>query len=430
LRYSPLKTRNEDDLRLRAILTPAILAISAAAQAPELRVTLKELTAEALRNSPEVAAAQKRYEAARQRPTRENSLPDPMISVGYASVGNPLPGAGLGREVLANANLMVSQEIPAPGKLRLKGEMASKEAQAEFQQYQGVQLAVVARLKQAYYRLQNTYAASDLLLRNRDLLEKLLKVTEDRYSVGRAAQQDVFKAQTQVSILETRLVKLEQERRSRSAEINSLLNRPVGAPIGRPEDVKPKALTVTLEDLLAAARQNSPMLGRDQKMVERSELAVNMARKEYYPDVTLNAGYFFMGGMPPMYEVRADFKVPVYFWRKQRAGVKEQASNLSQSRRTYEATDQSLRYQIQDDFSMAQSSARLMKLYLQTVVPQGNLALESSLNTYETGTVDFLSVLSNFTMVLDYEMNYYDEALNYSLALCRLEQMTGQALTD
>src|ERR1019366_8723290 len=131
---------------------------------------------------------------------------------------------------------MVSQEIPAPGKLKLKGDMASKEAQAEFQQYQAVQLAVVSRLKQAYYRLQNAYTATDLLVRNRDLLEKLLKVTEDRYSVGRAIQQDVFKAQTQLSILETRLVKLEQERRSRAAEMNSILNRAAGTPVGRTED--------------------------------------------------------------------------------------------------------------------------------------------------------------------------------------------------
>jgi outer membrane protein TolC len=391
---------------------------------------LSALVQEALRGNREILAAQKSYEAARQRPTQESSLPDPMISLGYNSVGNPLPGAGLGRDVLANVGVMVSQEIPAPGKLKLKGEMASKEAQAEFQQYQAVQLSVISRLKQAYYRLQYTYAAADLLVRNRELLEKLLKVTEERYSVGHAAQQDVFKAQTQTSILETRLVKLEQERRSRSAEINSILNRAVGTPVGRPEEVRPKELTVTLEELLAAARRNSPMLGRDQKMIERSELAVNMARKEYYPDVTLNAGYYNMGSMPPMYEVRADFKVPIYFWRKQRAGVNEQVNNLSQVRRTYEATDQTLRYQIQDEFLTAQASERLMKLYKQTVVPQGNLALEASFSTYETGSVDFLSVLSNFTMVLDYEMNYYDEALNYALALSRLEAMTGQALTN
>jgi len=188
-----------------------------------------------------------------------------------------------------------------------------------------------------------------LLIRNRELLNKLVNVTEARYSVGRAAQQDVFKAQTQVSILETRLVKLKQERISSEAEINSILNRRPGTPVGRPEDVKPKELTVTLEELYSAAAQNSPMLRRDQKMIERSELAVNSARREYYPDVTLTGGYFNQGSMSPMYQFQASFKVPIYYWRKQRAGVNEQVSALSQARRTYEATDQSLHYRIQDD---------------------------------------------------------------------------------
>jgi outer membrane protein TolC len=325
---------------------------------------------------------------------------------------------------------MYSQELPYPGKLKLRGEIASKEAEAAFQQYEAVELGVISRLKQAYYRLQYAYAASDLLIRNRDLLNKLVSVTEARYSVGKAAQQDVFKAQTQVSILETRLVKLEQERISSEAELNSILNRRPGTSAGRPEDVKPKDLIATLEELYASAAQNSPMLRRDQKMIERSELAVNSARKEYYPDVTLSGGYFNQGSMSPMYQFQASFKVPIYFWRKQRAGVNEQVSMLSQTRRTYEATDQSLHFRIKDDYTMAQASWRLMKLYTQTVVPQGSLALEASLSTYETGAVDFLSVLTNFTTVLDFEMNYFDEALNYALALSRLEEMTGQALTD
>jgi outer membrane protein TolC len=225
-------------------------------------------------------------------------------------------------------------------------------------------------------------------------------------------------------------VKLEQERASSEAEINSILNRRPGTPVGRPEDVKPKELVATLEQLYDVAAQNSPMLRRDQKMIERSELAVNSARKEYYPDVTLSGGYFNQGHMAAMYQFQASFKVPIYFWRKQRAGVNQQFSMLYEARRTYEATDQSLHYRIKDDYTMAQASSRLMKLYTQTVVPQGNSALESSLSTYETGAVDFLSVLTNFTTVLDYEMNYYDEALNYELALSRLEELTGQALTD
>jgi outer membrane protein TolC len=414
----------------REILTTVALALSAAAQAPDVRVSLRELTSEALKNNPEIVGAQKSYEAARQRPTQASSLPDPMISLGYVSVGNPLPGAGLGSQVLSNIGVMFSQELPYPGKLKLHGEIASKEAEATFEQYQAVQLGVISRLKQAYYRLQYTYAASDLLMRYRNLLKALVSVTDARYSVGKAAQQDVFKAQIQSSILETRLVKLEQQRLSSEAEIDSVLNRHPGVTVARPEDVQPKELAVTLVELYAAAAQNSPMLRRDQKMIERSELAVNSARKEYYPDVTLSGGYFNQGSMSPMYQFQASLKAPIYFWRKQRACVNEQVSMLSQTRRTYEATDQSLHFRIKDDYTMAQASSKLMKLYQQTVVPQGNLAFESSLATYETGAVDFLSVLTNFTIVFDYELNYYDEALNYALALSRLEEMTGQPLTD
>ena len=408
----------------------ALAALSVAAQTPDVRVSLRELTAEAIKNNPEILAAQKRYEAARQRPTQESSLPDPMVSLGYNSVGNPLPGAGLGREPQANAGVMVSQEVPFPGKLKLKGEMASKEAQAEFQQYQAVQLGVVSRLKQAYYRLQYSYEALDLLAHHRELFEALLQMAVDRYSAGVAAQADVFRAQTQISILETRLVRLEQERRSREAEIDAVLNRAVGTPVGRPEESKPKESTATLEELLASARRNSPMLVRGQKMIERSELAVNLAKKEYDPDFTLNAGYYSMGSMGSMYELRADVKVPLYFWRKQSAGVAEQAIGLSQARHDYEAVDQSLRFQIQDAFLSAQASAKLMKIYAQTVAPQASLELESSLLAYGAGRVDFLSVISDYIMSFDYAMNYYDESLNYLLALARLEEMTGQPLTD
>jgi outer membrane protein TolC len=137
-----------------------------------------------------------------------------------------------------------------------------------------------------------------------------------------------------------------------------------------------------------------------------------------------------MGSMGTMYELRADVKVPLYFWRKQSAGVAEQAIGLTAARRDYEAADQQLRFQIQDAYQSAQASAKLMKIYSETVAPQASLALESSLLAYGDGRVDFLSVISDYIMSFDYAMNYYDESLNYMLALARLEEMTGQQLTD
>lgn len=390
--------------------------------------TLPELLSEALRNSPEILAAQKRYEASRQRPSQVSSLPDPMISPGYNASGYPWPGAGLGRDVTSNIGVMVSQEVPYPGKRKLAGDMAVKEAEAEWQQYEQTRLSVVARIKQAYYRRAYAFSAVDVLNQNAEILKQFLAVTEARYSVGKAAQQDIFKAQTQLSIIETKRMQLEREKRARQAEINSLVNRPPGAPLDRPVELHPQDLPTAITELYAAARENSPMLLRDEKMIQRAEVAVNMARKDYYPDVTLNGGYYNMGTMPPMYMFRADVKVPIYYFRKQRAAVTEQSQTLAQTRRTYETTNQALHYRIQDDYSMAETSAQLVKVYSQAVIPQSKLALESSLASYETGTVDFLTVFMNYSTVLEYQMNYWDELQNFYLALARLEEMTGREL--
>jgi outer membrane protein TolC len=417
-------TRPIGFLVLLAMLLPAI------SHGEGVDRELEALLNEALQNNPEIVAAQKRYEAARQRPSQASSLPDPMFSPGYNSNGRPWPGAGLGMEPTSQIGFMVSQELPFPGKRKLAGDIAVKEAEAEWQQYQQVQLSVVSRLKQAYYRRAFAFAAVDVIDRNLELLGKFLRITEARYAVGKAAQQDVLKAQTQISILETKKVQLEREKNARRAEINSLVNRSPGSPLPRPADLLPMPVPAKLEELYAAARENSPMLRRDEKMIQRAELAVNLARKEYYPDFTLNGGYYNMGGMPDMYMFRADFKIPLYFFRKQRAAVTEQAQTLAQSRRTYEATNQNLHFRIQDDYLMAQASEQLVRLYGQSVIPQASLTLESSLSSYETGAVDFLTVFMNYITVVEYEMNYYEELQNFYLALARLEEMTARPLTQ
>ncbi len=412
----------------RMILLAPLLASGLYAQADQ--TDLKDLLAEALKNNPEVVAAQKRYEASRQRPSQVSSLPDPMFSPGYNSTGRPWPGAGLGKEVTSNIGVMVSQEIPFPGKRKLAGDMALKESEAEWQLYEQTKLSVVSRLKQAYYRRAYAFAAVDVLTKNLDLLRKFLRITEARYSVGKAAQQDIFKAQTQISILETKRVQIEREKRARAAEINSLLNRAPGSSLSRPNDLRVMDLPSGLQELYLAARENSPMLKRDEKMIQRAEVAVNLARKDYYPDFTLNGAYYNMGGMSPMYMFRADFKIPLYYFRKQRAAVTEQSQILTQSRKSYEATNQGLHYRIQDDYLMAETASQLVKLYEQAVIPQARLALESSLSSYETGSVDFLTVFMNYTTVVEYQMNFYDELQNFYLALARLEEMTARPLVQ
>lgn len=397
-------------------------------QTPVIRIG--ELVSEVLRVNPDILAAQKSFEAARQRPIQAGSLPDPMLSAGYAGSGAPYPGAGLGKEPIANIGAMVSQTLPGPGKLKLRSTIAQKEADEAYQAYTETQLRVVSQLKSAYHELHHAWVELEVIERSRALMERIVRVTEARYAVGQAQQQDVLKAQTQISLLEARKTKALQSRRRAEAAMNMLLARQPDAELGKPPMQIAREVLVTLEQLNAAARDNSPLLRGAGKRIERTELALNLARKEKTPDYTVSAGYFNMGSMPDMYQFRLDFNLPNVFTAKKRAASAEQYQMLAQTRRMYESTDQNILFRLKDDWLASSASWNLMQIYSTTLIPQATLTLESSMAAYQTGKVDFGTLLMNLQAVLEYEMNYHEELMNYHISLVRLEEITGLRLVE
>jgi outer membrane protein, heavy metal efflux system len=322
--------------------------------------------------------------------------------------------------------VMVSQEFPYPGKLRLRALIAAKEADAEAQQYRATALNAVARVKQAFYSLSHSYEITEVLNRNRDALRSLLRVTEDRYAVGRAAQPDVFRAQTQLTLIEARLAQKSLEMRTRTAEINSILGRQVDSPLAQPEPPHEALLEFTRDELLAKASAAAPSLAREQRMIERGDSAVRLARKGASPDFTVNAGFYTMGTMGELYMLRGDLRLP----RRSRvdAEIAQRSEELAAARHSYEAAARSLEYRIQEGYEAAQTAQHLAELYQKTALPQARLTSESSLLTYESGAMDFLSVLTNYIAAFEYELNYHEQLHEFHMALIRLEEVTGVEL--
>ncbi len=414
---------------MRTRVWSALAALASAAPGwAAAPVRLDDLVREALGGNPAILAAQKRYEAALERPAQEHSLPDPTLSVGYASSGGPLPGQGLGTQPTSNIGFMVSQEIPSGAKRKLRGDIAAREADAEFQQYLAVQLSVRSQVTQAFHRLHHAYAVLEILAQGKDLLTQVIRVSEVRYSAGKTAQEDILKAQTQLSILEARIAEKQQDRDTAAAELNALLDRKSGAPLGIPADSEAVPLRLTVEELLAQAAAASPDLRSAQHMIRRNELAVNLARQDFHSDPTVSGGYFNMGGMSPMYQLRVDIPLHLHTGQKQRPALDEQVHRLNASRYDFEAADQTLQFRIREAYLSAQTAYRLMNLYADTILPQSSLTIEASLPSYETGRTDFLSVLTNVITRIDSEERYHEQRMIYEVARARLEELTGVSL--
>ena len=396
--------------------------------AEEARLRLEALVQEALENNPGVQSALRRVEAWRRRVPQSRSFPDPVLGVGW--MGNLTPFDVQEGDPSSFRSITARQKIPFPGKLKLRGQIAGREAEAAWWDYETIRRRVVAQVKAAYYNYFYYHQAIEITRKNKDLLGKLAKIAEVRYQVGKGIQQDVLRAQVELSRILQRLTVLEQQEKTAQVRLNTLLYRQPDAPLSPPAVFEQSQLTYSLESLYQLARENDTGLQREQQMIERNQLAVNLARKEFYPDLSIGYVYQNRPLMPEMHGVTFSINIPVFYKSKQREGVNEATLELLSARRSRDNRETLLSFEVKQHYLAAKAADELARLYSQAIVPQSSLALDSALAAYEVGSVDFLTVLDSFVTVLDYEINYYRELSNYQIALARLEPLVSVPLTN
>ena len=386
-------------------------------------VELHQLQAYALAMNPEIKAAEQRWLAARARPSQEGSLPDPMINAAYHN--ESFGRLGQGSSDFSFLRFGAEQELPFPGKLALKETVAAREADREGALYRATVLNVLTRLRVAYNDYYLAQKSIEIVRGNKELLGKLALAAEARYEVGQGLQQDVARAQVELSILVGQLTTLEQARQSAATIVNAVLNRPPAAPLGVPAPPEKRQLTHSLDQLNSLAEERSPDLKAAEQGVARAEANLDLAKRQYYPDFVLRADYFNKAKLLPEWEVGAGIRVPLYFWRKQAFGVQEAAAGVSEARASRQGASQEVLARLKDLHAQATSANRLVELYGSVVVPQAEIALESASAAYQVGEVDFLTVLNNFTVLNDYRLRYYEELANFDKAVAQLQEVAG-----
>ena len=384
-------------------------------------LSLDPLVNEAIQRNPEILSAKERWEASKAIVPQVKTLPDPELKLGYQRIPavSPIEGAIYG----------FGQQFPFPGKLKLRGEVASRQAGRFEQEHNATKLRVVARLKESYYNLHFVHEAIEIVERNKLLLIQFEKTAKARYAVAKASQQDVFRAQVEISRVLDRLAVLEQQKESLHAAINRILNRPPADPLGTPEQVIVRPLTQPLPELNQRASAFSPILLASAKTIERGEQAVALAHREYYPDFGLNAlGLRNDRINKNGYQITFGIRIPLYYTTKQRQGVTQALATLSSAKGDMVASRQEILFQVKDAFVRAKRAERLVKVVGSAIIPQATLALEAAQAGYAVGKVDFLTLLNNLLTLQENELELHREQVEHEISIARLEEMTGGQL--
>jgi cobalt-zinc-cadmium efflux system outer membrane protein len=393
---------------------------------------LKDLLTEGEQNNPQIAAARQGWESARQIPSQVSTLPDPQFTAQQVNVGSPRPFAGYTNSDFAYVGLGVSQDFPYPGKLRLRGEMAKRDADVAQQQYESVRRSVLAGIKAAYFQLSFLSKTLGILESDGELLQQVEKAADARYRSGMGNQHDLLQAQLERTKLLREITMHHLEVAKSQAQIKHLLNRQQSSPDVEPADLSDTPIPLTFDELLSVAKSQNPEISGAQKMIEKQSLQVDLAHKDFYPDFSLQ--YMWQRTDPTQfrayYMLSFSVRVPIYRTRKQRPELAQAEADLNRSRSEHEIQTQKVAFELQTEYETAQMSAELLKIYRDGLIPQARAGFEAGVAAYQNNRQDFPALLTSFLDVLHQDEEYWQNVAERETALARIEELTGLSLHE
>jgi cobalt-zinc-cadmium efflux system outer membrane protein len=387
---------------------------------------LQQLITDALQNNPSLEVAMHHVAAKEIAISQSAALPDPKLSFGFLNL--PVNNFAFNQEPMTGKQVSLMQMFPLGGKLGLNKKMAEFAKTVELYKQQEIKNQVIASVKIAYFELYVADRGIETVLSNKELMRQLVRVAETKYATGNGLQQDILRAQVELSKIDDDLLMWQQQRIAAVARLNVLLNR------SQNNDfiVTPIDLDLTISnDFTGPLAKARPLLRVWQEMISLSETAVERKKRDYWPDLTVSAAYTQrdnrMDGtiLHDFFSATASINIPLFFKGKQSAAVQQEEADLAAVEAQYQDVLNSVR---SDSVSVAAELDRNRKrvaLYDDGILLQAEQSLKSALSGYQVGKVDFITLINNWTLLQNYQLMAFRAKADYRISLAKFEQILG-----
>lgn len=404
---------------MKLIILPSVFfGLVLPAQGAQEILSLKDVLETARLKNPEISAARSKWMAARAKAGLESGYD--RTSVFYETMYK-------GRERVVG----IAQDIPFPGKLSFRGAVARREASMLEQASKAKETDVIARTKSAFAMLFLAHKSIEIYKQNVDLMRQFAKVAESKYSVGKASQVDVLKAQVELSRMLNMLVTLEREKETAQAMLNILLNQDPEQPLGIPEEPHLRDLNLDYRRLSQAALLNRPELLEAHHHVRHSKAALRSARFDYLPDfmIQLRRRSADDPEMDGSNEFMVGAKLPLWFGSA-RSAASQAKFDANVGEAEYQAERNMTLWKIKDLLVKVQAAERLVNLYRTSVIPQAENALRVSRAAYQSDRASFLDLIDIQRNWVQFRLEHYQHLADYERLLAELEQVVGMPLME
>ncbi len=411
------------------IFSLLILSISISYPQTKSFINLDELIKETLQNNPQLKAARSTTDAARTKINQSSAWDAPQVGIEFFQ----LPVQSFPNPIKNNmeTDYFVQQMFPFPGKINAMTSAASNNANMVEQQYFALEKQIIKQLKNYYYELYLVQKKIEINLENQDLLRQFLEITRKQYELGMGKQPDILRAQTELSVLINEGVNLEKEKTDIQTMINTILSRPANDQLGyvpEPVDTLPHW---NFDQLFQLAVENRPELKSMNYNIDMYKSELDASKLEYYPDLMARLMYKDMTGTTKdFWSFVVGVNVPLAFWSssKYTGKVEENELNIKTSEEQYNLMKNMVASDVQNSLVNIETNRNLTELYKNSVIPQAEQTLQSTVAAYQTGKTEFLMLIDAYRMLLMSELDYYMSKMNFLQSQAQLEQAVGLTL--
>jgi outer membrane protein TolC len=384
---------------------------------------LPELLREARERNPAIAAADARARAAAAVPARVSALDDPTL--GWEAWNFP-DGIKVGE---ADNNIFrLSQRLPFPGKRRLAGEMAEREADVARSDATAARLDVEFELKTAFVAYWQAHARAAIYARERGIIERFARTAEQRYALGDLAQADVLRAQLELSHAigreRTGDLAIEQAR----VRINSILSRDPRTPLGTPEPPGHPRVGWSAAELEALALGARPELAGSEAAIGREEAGVALAERGFWPDFEVGVSRFVNHDQPDGFGAMASVTLPFVQRRKVESAIAEGHARIAAARADRRALEDRIRRSIEDLLLRARTDVVQHDVFLDTHIPQAEQTLRVTEAAWASGAVDLMAFLETLRAIEQAHLDHVATQAEFETTWAEIERTVGRDL--
>ncbi|HEY1807920.1 MAG TPA: TolC family protein [Acidobacteriaceae bacterium] len=387
-------------------------------------LTLTDFERMALARNPEIAVAARRAAMAQANVPAAGALDDPQAM--YRGWGVPLSQPWNYNQ--AQNMFMVTQALPGPGKRSLRASVATSEVSEAKDEMAETGLRVRVEVRKAFYSLLE--AQDELRIHDEHvaIAQQAIAAARIRYTVGQVPQQDLLKAQLELTRLAEHMIRFDRDGAVARARLNTLIGRDPGTPLRVEGDYGVTAALASPESLEQLALRVRPDLLEAEAAAAKSREQQSLAKKTYVPDFTVSAGYMLMpptANMRNTYMVEGSMSLPWFDRRKHDAEIGTAAAAVTEQDAELAALRTEAFGEIKESLAETEAAQKFAALYQNSLRPQAEATLHAAVIAYENNQTDFLNLLDSQMEVIDVDLAWLQALADFNTRVADLEMAVG-----